>query len=364
MTLDNVEGKFTYYNVGKNRYALVDGLRGVAAFSVLCWHYQHFFKGADFSVPTGIELPLRQLFAPFYAKGYLGVEVFWVISGFVFSVVYCGSASTSRQFFANRFARLYPLHFLTLAVVAVLQTIALWKLGRWLIYDNNDLYHLGLQLLFIGGWGFERGYSFNGPIWSVSVEVLIYIAFWLVHRRLAGVWQPTLVALGFVALHKAAGGNIALCGIYFFLGCATAELFKLTESRTWMQASAVALLVLGAGVLNRLHSSYDVAGVAMALVLALASVEKWAPKALQGICGAVGDCSYGVYLWHIPVQLILLLTFGAAVPQLATHAWFMALFLFLTLVFAVGGFIVLERPARDWLRERLRTPHKRRAHPA
>ena len=109
------------------RLTLIDGLRGFAAVAVLFYHYMHFamigtdheryFEYLDYQ-------PARAAFAILYDWGFYAVQLFWMISGFVFAAVYFGREATTREFVVNRFARLYPLHFLTLLVVAVLQFVA------------------------------------------------------------------------------------------------------------------------------------------------------------------------------------------------------------------------------------------------
>lgn len=80
------------------------------------------------------------------------VQVFWIISGFFFAVVYLGRAVTIRQFVIHRFARLYPLHFLTLLFVELLQGLALSLIGHTLFYENYDWPHFALQLGFVSDW--------------------------------------------------------------------------------------------------------------------------------------------------------------------------------------------------------------------
>lgn len=66
----------------------------------------------------------------------------------------------------------------------------------------------------------------------------------------------------------------------------------------------------------------------------------------------LGDCSYGMYLWHMPLQLamIIVLSRFTDVAQLAARGWFMALYLVLVVAFARISYLLVERPARDWLR--------------
>ena len=107
--------------------------------------------------------------------------MFWAISGFVFAFVYLDKKKeiTGKKFFINRFSRLYPLHFATLMIVTLLQIINYKSLGNFQIYQTNDIYHFFLNLFFIAGWGFESGESFNAPIWSVSIELIVYVLFFI-----------------------------------------------------------------------------------------------------------------------------------------------------------------------------------------
>ena len=102
-------------------------------------------------------------------------------------------------FWGRRFARLYPLHFVTLLFVAGLQAYHLSVNGSHQLFGFNDTYHFILNLFMASPWGLEEGLSFNAPIWSVSVEVIVYFVFWL--------------ALPFLNKHKWLGPLVLLCGV-------------------------------------------------------------------------------------------------------------------------------------------------------
>lgn len=55
-------------------------------------------------------------------------------------------------------------------------------IGSYFVYPNNDIKHFLLNLFFASSWSFESGHSFNGPIWSVSVEVLLHALFFFCSR--------------------------------------------------------------------------------------------------------------------------------------------------------------------------------------
>lgn len=168
-----------------NRNYSLDVLRGLAALSVVLWHWQHFFYVAGRPVNFRTEnQPFFEYLSLFYLHGSLAVELFFSISGFVFFWLYAIPIQEKKEklasFFIKRFSRLYPLYILTFIVVAFLQIIYFKVNNYYFVYQLNDWYHAALNILMIPAWGFEQGYSFNGPVWSVSIEILMYSMFFMV----------------------------------------------------------------------------------------------------------------------------------------------------------------------------------------
>jgi peptidoglycan/LPS O-acetylase OafA/YrhL len=78
----------------------------------------------------------------------------------------------------------------TLLVVAALQFQYTRATGTAFVYENNDLRHFLLQLLLASNWSLlDNGYSCNGPVWSVSVEVAAYGAFFILCRFRLHAWR-------------------------------------------------------------------------------------------------------------------------------------------------------------------------------
>lgn len=169
-------------------FYILDIVRGFAALSVVLWHWQHFYF-IKTELANGFltqRQPLYHLFFVFYRDGLLAVDFFFSLSGFIFFYLYQNKISeqkiTTRNFAILRFSRLYPLHFVTLIIVMILQNYAYTHTGHYHVYPYNDSYHFILNLFFIQTWGFEAGNSFNSPSWSVSIEVFLYCLFFLLCR--------------------------------------------------------------------------------------------------------------------------------------------------------------------------------------
>ena len=170
-----------------NKLIALEALRFLSAFAILVFHYRHFFYVA--SEPVGLvqeRLPLYGVLHVLYDSGRLGVWIFWCISGFIFFWKYrdaiAGRTIGGWQFFVLRFSRLYPLHFVTLLVVALLQATYFNLHGCFFAYQSNDVWHFLAQLFLASEWNGREDLSFNGPIWSISVEVLVYLWFFLMLR--------------------------------------------------------------------------------------------------------------------------------------------------------------------------------------
>lgn len=137
------------------------GIRGIAALWVFLFHFP----------------PTHQL--PVFANGYLGVDFFFILSGFILTHAHCRTLSLNRSsilsFFRNRVTRIFPLHLVALS--AVIATV-------WLVPDFTQSFapdffnwhDLPYHIFLVQGWTqFSAGW--NGPAWSLSAEWLAYLLF-------------------------------------------------------------------------------------------------------------------------------------------------------------------------------------------
>jgi peptidoglycan/LPS O-acetylase OafA/YrhL len=366
----------------------LDALRGLAALAVVFWHWQNFFltpSGTGRTIDLASQ-PLYGLFRPLYDSGYLAVDLFFVLSGFVFHWLYA-QALAERQISAGsfallRFSRLYPLHLATLPLVAVGQWVYNQMEGRAFVYPHNDLQHFLLHLTFLPSIGLERGLAFNAPVWSVGVELVLYALFFAVCRLR---WSQPLFLVGASLL-----GFFVLSRLYlplgrgvgaFFLGCFLYLCYRwvLARPAPWRWTWVIVWATLGLWVAT-LACSYtgrslaDVPALRIfawkfpmlvlfpATILAMALVETLRGSLLRPLSW-LGDVSYSSYLLHFPLQLALAIAMArlGLSKDLLLEPMVLLAFLGVVVGSAWLSYRFFERPAQAALRRRLGAGTRRHA---
>jgi peptidoglycan/LPS O-acetylase OafA/YrhL len=342
-------------------------LRGICALAILVFHYQHFlYVGTGSTIFIRSNLPFYFIFSSFYDSGYLAVQVFWCISGLIMTHSYIRKKDNgAREYTVSRFARLYPLHIVTLLVVIVLQQISFQKFNTFQIYANNDLRHFLLNLFFVQTWGFEKGYSFNGPTWSVSIEIMIYILFFFVVSFLTRfrVFVPITVLI----IYKLSA-NIELtspfrnCLAYFFFGVvvyfcstfATKKFFRsiilfilLFEVFVYSALRHLDLISLNPG-----GNGYIWSTAFLVFLVAQIDDSKLAPLLIK--VRMLGDLSYSVFLWHVPIQITIKLVQAkySIDNSIAYNKSFFIFFIALTYFVGYLSYRYIEQPAQRIIRKR------------
>jgi peptidoglycan/LPS O-acetylase OafA/YrhL len=344
------------------RYRLIDFSRSLAALAVLALHYDRFIIKADWgnNLPGGgYETPLNTLLGPVYVHGEYAVPFFWMISGFIFSFVYHAQQVSFWNFSVRRFARLYPLHFMTLFLVAMLQLLLFLQIATNLFIPNNDLYHFVLNIFFVSAWGFEEGLSFNGPIWSVSVELIIYICFWLFIMYVPFRLMSAAILTGVCAVLTREGilPIMTLCGTMFFGGACIFFASRLLNSRQFLLAalcaamiSALVLAFLPPVASSKTISLVMTCGSVIALLAALDQLTQDRFRVIDR-AAAFGDLSFSIYLLHFPLILVLVNGFiflGLDRSLLSGSYVALAVFVLMTLWLSFWSLRWFEHPARRY----------------
>lgn len=346
------------------RLYTLDALRGIAALCVVFWHWQHFFYVGDMPADFVVsQQPLYAWFTPLYHQGGLAVQLFFTLSGFVFFWLFSrGVADRSVRplsFAWDRFSRLYPLHIATFALVAALQMMYSRDHSSYFVYQFNDSYHALLNLFLAPAWGLEKGWSFNAPIWSVSVEVLLYGSFLLICLAGKGRWLLAAGAAGLGAFlypdYYKVGSGI-LC---FYLGGVTYGLLERLRRYAGDKATVAITSVscLGAWIYVAYGTETISGGLVISLcfpltVATLAAIGYRWPGLLRS-CAWLGDISFSSYLLHFPLQIIFAMALdGMGLPRSVFYqSWVLLLFFAALMPLSFLSHRLLERPAQRYLRE-------------
>lgn len=375
---------------GPDRFYELDILRGLAAIIVVTFHYKHFLLISDRAGFDYHDMPLHAILMPVYVYGQFFVELFFSISGYVFFWLYAEAISARRiglrGFFVARFARLYPLYFVTFIAVALIQWAFHGLYGHDYIYGGNTFVNFALNLVMAHQWLPHAVQNFNGPSWSISVEVFLYAVFFLLCRfRLQSVWTVAALSVAGLFLRGLNPDTDFMRGLpsFFLGGLVWYFVTELRRHDVLRRRLAVAL----AAVLPVLWGltyvwGYDSLWLRITQALSRHGVH-WPPVTTVGaFCYVlipltllffglqrglwlkperlkrfewVGDISYSVYLIHFPLQISLMLVL-AQLPFAARARIFSSPFAYLAFMAAAMGLAWLsyryfETPMRKHIRE-------------
>ena len=346
------------------------GIRGLAAWLVVLYHIRQNFTA---SLPGSVIAVL--------AKGYLAVDLFFVLSGFVLWMTWGHRFAeqglrAALPFLQKRIARVWPLHVIILALT-VMFALAIQTTGRPLPahYEWDEL---PLHVLLMQNWGFTNEIAWNDPSWSISTEVAAYLVFPLMAIGLARVRPSPLVAAGLalaliVALDRlfAANGSAVLghdiarlglwrCLAQFGCGVAMCILWQQWHDRR-MVLSAVLIAAICASLFatGNARETLAVPILFSALVPLIAATSNLSCNPLSSrIAVVLGEISYSTYLAHFLLWTVFKIMFvdDARAVSLSTGA----IYLGLTLAASFALYHCVEVPARHWLG----TSRRQVAHPA
>jgi peptidoglycan/LPS O-acetylase OafA/YrhL len=351
---------------GPTRLESIDVARGLAALSVAIYHQGY---GAGLVHLTGIRA-----FAALDVPGSrLAVPLFFVISGFCIhlgGLARQGDAHFNRNFFIQRFFRIYPPWLTALAA----SVLVAWSKDR-AVTGHELLTHLTLTN------GFFNDYRLNPVLWSVSVECMLYLLYpaWLVFRRHHGLVAGFLVGLAVSTVSSLATFWFFQSGpsgptLWFFpnvwcgwlAGAVLAEALQidgqLLRRPAWWIGGGFAILIHVAGIWTGLYGGaaiYAVLPITIMLsvwplsaliaageALAARPRATWLIRGWRGLAG-IGLFSYSLYLLHVPLQAAVFFI----LPSL-TAAWAKGLLLIAWLGVVLAGswlhYRFVEAPSIQW----------------
>lgn len=317
----------------KSHYDLLDGLRGVAALMVM-WY--HVFEGYAFAGGTTIEN---------FNHGYLAVDFFFILSGFVISYAYDDRWSenfTMKEFFKRRLIRLHPMVIMGAVLGAI--TFSIQGCVQWdgtHIAISMIMLSLLCTILFIPampGVGYEvRGngemFPLNGPCWSLFFEYIGNILYALFIRRLSTKALTVLVVLlgaglaTFAITDVSGYGNMGvgwtLDGINFVggllrmlfpfsMGMLLSRNFKPIKVRGafWI-CTAILITLFSVPYLegsepicaNGIYEAFCII-VAFPILVWIGASGSTTDKRSTKVCKFLGDISYPLYVIHYPFMYL------------------------------------------------------------
>ena len=336
---------------------LVELLRFISSISVLIYHYKIFFFQFNGYLELNLNntlflLPFNSVMNVFYKYGSYGVQMFWCISGFIISYVYLSKKYriTSKEFFINRFSRLYPLHFITLVLVLFIQLISKSITGDFQLFEYNDIYHFFLNLFFISGWGFHNGFSFNQPIWSVSMELIAYTFFFISIKFIKNFELKFLFVMYIVLLFidksfsaPNMNDSIISCINLFISGTIIYFLTKKLNKNTFFWISISLLIISFIGNFKIFMFCPAI------LMLFIVSENLFKDKINKNFFSMLGNVTYSTYLLHAPYSIILILLFKNQTEVYLNSFFF---FFYFTSLIIVSSFvyILIEKNLQNKIR--------------
>lgn len=306
-------------------------------------------------------------------KGYLGVETFFVLSGFILSHVYLEAFGEKRYghggFLWARIARVYPMHLLTLFAMMALG-IAAGMAGMSVSESLTDWRSLPAHLTMTHAWGFAPSAAFNHPSWSISAEWFAYLTFpayafvaWRLRERpwMAVLLTAVLALMLYAAFPLWSGFSLTEATFRwgalrivpcFALGCA---LYLVRRKAPIRHGGRVALIAALGMIVSASLLWWDAITVlfAGALILGLGSMDNDRAGVLASPVGVyLGEISYSIYMVCAPVILVMT---NLAAKLLGADSDRLHIIVWLGVVAAIpvaamGSYHLVERPARQALR--------------
>lgn len=344
--------------------------RGIAAWAVVFYHMRASTPWLPSSVWTVMD------------KGYLAVDFFFLLSGFVIwlsahEAFQTRGLSALPDFLKRRAARIYPLYAFMLALTAVFAAIVTLT-GR--DAANYPWTELPLHAAMLQNWGFTDALSWNHPAWSISTEFAAYLLFpvlalavpvarapgWVLGLSIMliiGAMAATLGAMGYDNL----GADIPHTGLTrclceFTAGALLCALWLRNEGGSAAPSSLIAMCI-GAGAALTWHGdgAYEPMAfptIAAALIFLLASASAGLaahplPTAIRPFV-YLGDISYATYLSHFMLfiwfKILLVDDTGYISPAQASA------FLLVVLAASILLHHGIEKPGRSLVRKRRAGP--------
>lgn len=382
--------KSNLYLESKPRYEILDGLRGVAAMLVVVYHlFETYFHGAP-------DQPANH--------GYLAVDFFFVLSGFVIGYAYDDrwGKMTTWGFVKRRLIRLHPMVIFGTSFGALMFYFG--SCGEFPLINDTPWWMVLLVTLWcftmiplpntmdIRGWGETN--PLNGPAWSLQWEYIANILYALVIRRLSKAALAGCVVVfavltiilclnidvtGFLvernyASYTVIGGwsttpdqlQVGLTRLLypFFCGLLISRMRKLIKVKAgfwWCSLFIVVLFCMpwmGLGTegesrwTNGLYEAFCIL-VCFPLIVAMGAGSSVTGSKSSAINKFLGEISYPIYITHYPlIYMQMSWVDSHKDAPIGTHIFISVSIFLLSILVAYGAYKLYDLPVREWLKKK------------
>lgn len=362
----------------KPHYEILDGLRGVAAIMVVFFHVFETFSDGDHT-------------KQFINHGYLAVDFFFMLSGYVISYAYDNrwSQMTMKDFFIRRLVRLQPMIIIGSLVGAVLfyfqqseglgwggiATTPVWKLLLVMV--------IGMTVIPVGkgldirGW--NEMHPLNGPSWSLFFEYIANIAYAVFLRKASKMVLGILVfiAAGFTIHYAFTNPHGDIIGGWsiddatqlkigfirlsfpFLMGIFLARVVKLKYTKNAFLTTSILLIILfafprlGGNTAPWKNAFYEcfTLMIMFPIVILLGAGGKVIGETANRFCKFLGDISYPIYITHFPLVYVYTAWVVNGKHTLAEpQSWIVGLMtVMISIIMAYVFMKFYDIPVRKWL---------------
>ena len=382
--------KSNLYLESKPRYEILDGLRGVAAMLVVVYHlFETYFHGAP-------DQPANH--------GYLAVDFFFVLSGFVIGYAYDDrwGKMTTWGFVKRRLIRLHPMVIFGTSFGALMFYFG--SCGEFPLINDTPWWMVLAVMLWcftmipmpntmdIRGWGETN--PLNGPAWSLQWEYIANILYALVIRRLSKAALAVCVVVfavltvilcldidvtGFLvernyASYTVVGGwsttpdqlQVGLTRLLypFFCGLLISRMRKLIKVKAgfwWCSLFIVVLFCMpwmGLGTegesrwTNGLYEAFCIL-VCFPLIVAMGAGSSVTGSKSSAINKFLGEISYPIYITHYPlIYMQMSWVDSHKDAPIGTHIFISVSIFLLSILVAYGAYKLYDLPVREWLKKK------------
>lgn len=380
--------------ISKPRFEILDGLRGVAALIVVGFHMMETYRGPDYA-------------SQIINHGYLAVDFFFVLSGFVTGYAYDDrwGRMTTWEFFKRRLTRLHPMVVFSVIIGASFyffqgyySKAALQDTG-WILF----LACIATDLLMIPtgrgidtrGWGEIT--SLNGPSWSLMFEYWGNILYALIFRRLPVYGLAAIcIVSAFFTMDVALGwdvfglfnrqqfnltGGWILNGQHMYTGIVrliypyvcgllmarllakritpenpSGSPIRMKNAFGWLSLAIVVILCMPCvsgkvGVIDGLYQCLAV-WLLFPLIVLVGAGSVIKGERVAGICKFLGDISYPLYIVHYPVAMMQFrwIRNYPDAPLWMHIGVFISVYV-ISIALAYGALKTFDEPVRAWLKK-------------